>query len=46
VLSVHSASGQVSAAVASSALVLPYLAAAVVCGAIAWFATRIPRGMS
>jgi hypothetical protein len=44
VLSVHSASGQFTAAVASSALVLPYLAAAVACGAIAWFATRIPRG--
>jgi hypothetical protein len=46
VLSVNSASGQLSTAVASSALILPYLAAAVVCGAIAWFATRIPRGMS
>ena len=46
VLSVRSASGQVTAAVASSALVLPYLAVAVACGAIAWFATRIPRGTS
>src|SRR5690242_13519204 len=44
VLSVHSASGQVTSAVASSALVLPYLAVAAVGGAIAWFATRIPRG--
>jgi len=44
VLSVHSASGQVTPAVASSALVLPYLAVAAVGGAIAWFATRIPRG--
>ena len=46
VLSVHSASGQFSTAVASSALVLPYLAAAAACGTIAWFATRIPRGTS
>ena len=46
VLSVHSASGQVTAAVASSALVSPYLAVAAVCGAIAWFATRIPKGTS
>jgi hypothetical protein len=46
VLSVHSASGQVKAAVASSGLVLPYLAAAAACGAIAWFATRLPRGTS
>jgi hypothetical protein len=46
VLSVHSASGQVATAVASSGLVLPYLAVAAFCGAIAWFATRIPRGMS
>ena len=44
VLSVHSASGQITPAVASSALVLPYLAVAAVGGAIAWFATRIPRG--
>ena len=46
VLSVRSASGQASTAVASSALVLPYLAVAVVCGTIAWFATRNPRGTS
>ena len=45
-LSVRSASGQVTAAVASSALVLPYLAFAAACGAIAWFATRIPKGTS
>jgi hypothetical protein len=44
VLSVHSASGQLTSAVASSVLVLPYLAVAAACGAIAWFATRIPRG--
>jgi hypothetical protein len=46
VLSVHSASGQVTTAVTSSALVFPYLAVAASCGAIAWFATRNPKGMS
>ena len=44
VLSVYSASGQVTAAVASSVLVLPYLAVAATGGAIAWIATRIPNG--
>jgi len=46
VLSVHSASGQLTTAFASPALVLPYLAAAAACGAVAWFATRIPKGAS
>ena len=46
VLSVHMASGRVTAAVASPRLVLPYLAVAVACVAIAWFATRFPRGTS
>ena len=46
VLSVQSASGQATTAVASSPLVLPYLAVATACGAIAWFATRIPKGTS
>jgi hypothetical protein len=46
VLSVHSATGQATAAVASTALVLPYLAVAAACGAIAWFATRFPKGTS
>jgi hypothetical protein len=46
VLSAHSASGQITMAVASSALVLPYLAVAVACAAIAWFATRLPKGTS
>jgi hypothetical protein len=46
VLSVHTASGQVTMAVAGSGLVLPYLAVAAVCSAIAWFATRTPEGMS
>jgi hypothetical protein len=46
VLSVSSDSGQVSTAVTSSTLVLPYLVVAAACAAIAWFATRMPRGMS
>jgi hypothetical protein len=46
VLSVHTASGQVTAVVASSVLDLPYLMVAAACGAIAWFATRMPKGMS
>ena len=46
VLSVRSASGQVTPAVASPVLVLPYLVVTAACGAIAWFATRIPKGMS
>jgi len=44
VLSARAVSGQVTAAVTSSALVIPYLMVAACCGAIAWFATRIPRG--
>jgi hypothetical protein len=46
VLSVQSASGQVTAAIASAELVLPYLAVAAACAAIAWVATRIPKGTS
>lgn len=46
VLSVRSASGQVTTVVASSVLVLPYLAVTAACGAIVWFATRIPKGTS
>jgi hypothetical protein len=46
VLSVRSASGQVTTAVASSVLVLPYLAVAAACGVVAWIATRIPKGTS
>jgi hypothetical protein len=44
VLAVESAAGKVTTAVASSVLVPPYLAVTVACGAIAWFATRTPRG--
>ena len=40
------AGGSLTAAVASASLVMPYLLAAAVCGAIAWYATRIPRGTS
>jgi hypothetical protein len=46
VLAGRAALGQFTAAVTDSALVLPYLAVAAACGAIAWFATRIPRGTS
>jgi len=46
VLSVHSASGRLTTVVASPALVLPYLAAAAVCGTVAWFAARVPKGVS
>jgi hypothetical protein len=46
VLSVSTASGQVTPAVNSSVLVIPYLAVAAACAAIAWFATRLPRGTS
>jgi hypothetical protein len=46
VLSVSTASGQVTPAVNSSVLLIPYLAVAAACSAIAWFATRPPRGTS
>ena len=46
VLSVRTASGNLTEAVGRSAPVLPYLAVAAACGAVAWFATRIPKGMS
>jgi len=45
-LSVRSASGQVTMAVASSTFVLPYLLVAAACAAIAWSATRLPKGTS
>jgi hypothetical protein len=44
VLSGRAAGGQFTAAVTSSALVLPYLAFAACCGVIALAATRSPRG--
>ena len=46
VLSGQAASGQYTAAVTGSALVLPYLAFAACCGGIAVYATRIPKGSS
>ncbi len=46
VLGSRVAGGSLTTAVASASLILPYLLAAVVCIAIAWYATRIPRGMS
>ena len=46
VLSGAAASGQFTAAVTNSALVLPYLAFAACCGAVVLYATRIPRGTS
>jgi hypothetical protein len=46
VLSVQSASGQVTTVVAGSAFVVPYLTVAAACGAVAWFAARTPRGTS
>jgi hypothetical protein len=38
------AAGRFTVVVTESSLVLPYLGFAVLCGAIAWYATRIPRG--
>jgi len=46
VLSGRAATGSLNAAVTTSALVMPYLLGAVVCAAIAWHATRIPRRTS
>ena len=44
VLAGQSASGRFTAVVTDSALILPYLACTAVCTAIAWYATRIPKG--
>ena len=46
VLSGAAAGGQFTTAVTSSALVLPYLAFAACCAAVAVYATRIPKGTS
>jgi hypothetical protein len=46
VLAVQAAAGRLTAAITDSSLILPYLAFAACCGVIAWYATRIPRGMS
>jgi hypothetical protein len=44
ILSAHAAGGTFTAVVTDSSLTAPYLAFAACCGAVAWFATRIPRG--
>ena len=46
VLSGQVADGRLTAAVSNSALIFPYLAFAAICGAIALYATRLPRGTS
>ena len=46
ILSEQAATGRFAAAVSDSALMLPYLAVAVVCVAVALCATRIPREVS
>jgi len=40
----QTAAGRLTAAITESALLLPYLAFAACCGAVVWYATRIPRG--
>ena len=44
VLAGQSASGRFTVVVTDSGLVLPYLAFAAACTAIAWYATRVPKG--
>jgi len=46
VLSEQAATGRFAAAVSDSALLLPYLAVAVICVGVALYATRIPREVS
>jgi hypothetical protein len=46
ILAGQAAAGRFTAAITDSVLVLPYLAFAACCGAVVWFATRIPRGTS
>jgi len=46
VLSGRAASGQFTVVITAATLVLPYLAVAAGCSAIAVYATRIPRGSS
>jgi len=46
ILAGQAAAGRYTAALTDSSLVLPYLAVAACCGAIAMYATRIPRGTS
>jgi hypothetical protein len=44
VLGGRAASGSYATAVTTAALLVPYLLFAAGCGAVAWYATRIPRG--
>jgi hypothetical protein len=44
VLAGQAAAGRLTAAITESALFVPYLAFAACCGAVVWYATRIPRG--
>jgi hypothetical protein len=44
VLGGRAASGSYTTAIANAALFLPYLLFAALCAAVAWYATRIPRG--
>ena len=44
ILSAHAAGATFAAVITDSALIAPYLAFAACCGAVAWYATRIPRG--
>jgi hypothetical protein len=46
VLSGQVADGRLTDAVSNTALILPYLAFAAICGAVVVYATRIPRGTS
>jgi hypothetical protein len=46
VLAGQASVGRLTAAITDSSLFLPYLAFAACCGAVAWYATRIPRGAS
>jgi len=46
VLAGQASAGRLTAAITDSSLFLPYLAFAACCGAVAWYATRIPRGAS
>jgi len=46
VLAGQASDGRLTAAITDSSLFLPYLAFAACCGAVAWYATRIPRGAS
>jgi hypothetical protein len=46
ILAGQAAEGRFTAAITDSFLVLPYLAFAAVCGAVVWYATRIPGGLS